>query len=403
MTLGSLFDGSGTFPLAATMCGITPVWASEIEPFPVQVTTKRFPSMAHLGDIREIDGARIPPTDIVTFGSPCQDLSVAGKRAGLAGEKSRLFLEAVRIIREMREATYGEYPKWIVWENVPGALSSSRGLDFRTVLEEISETEIPMPDGGKWANAGMVECPGGQFAWRVLSAQYFGVPQRRRRIFLVADFGGKRAGEVLFERKSLQGDSAPGGGSGQGTAAAAESRSAGSDSEVGSGITVAGFAGRQGAKAGSIAYSENTAPTQRASMGAPHILITYDARGNGGGSIANTLTGDHQNRITDYTALCVGGGSVAAVDCRNLCEVDNMSATLQAKTNGGYSLNYQNPVRIASLVRRFTPTECGRLQGFPDGWCDDVPHADTAEYKMWGNGMALPCVLYVMQGIKDCS
>lgn len=198
MTLGSLFDGIGGFPLAASRYNIKALWASEIEPWPIKVTQHHFPGMVHLGDLTKIDGAEIAPVDVITFGSPCQDLSVAGKRAGLEGERSGLFMEAVRIIREMKEATYGVYPRFAVWENVPGAFSSHQGQDFRAVLEEIAEAEIPMPDSGKWATAGMVRTATADIAWRVLDAQYWGVPQRRRRIFLVADFGGHRAAEVLF-------------------------------------------------------------------------------------------------------------------------------------------------------------------------------------------------------------
>lgn len=154
--LGSLFDGIAGFPLAAVRHGLMPVWASEIEPFPIAVSSKHFPDMKHLGDITKINGAEIEPVDVITFGSPCQDLSVAGKRAGLDGARSGLFLEAIRIIREMREATNDKYPQFIVWENVPGAFSSNGGHDFQAVLSEISNTEIPMPDSGGWANAGMV-------------------------------------------------------------------------------------------------------------------------------------------------------------------------------------------------------------------------------------------------------
>ena len=150
LTLGSLFDGAGTFPFAAQQCGVKAVWASEIEPFPVEVTKKRFPGMKHLGDITKVNGAEIEPVDIITFGSPCQDLSVAGKRAGLDGERSGLFMEAVRIIKEMRCKTNGRYPKIAVWENVPGAFSSNKGEDFRIVLEELCKieggnTSVPRP------------------------------------------------------------------------------------------------------------------------------------------------------------------------------------------------------------------------------------------------------------------
>ena len=199
MTMGSLFDGVAMFPLAAERNGIKAVWASEIEKFPMAVSKHHFPDMKHLGDICGINGAEIKPVDIITFSSPCQDLSVAGKRAGLAGERSGLFSQAIRIIREMRSATNGTYPRYAIWENVPGAFSSNKGQDFRTVLEEITASEIPMPQSGKWASAGMVRGDGYSVAWRVCDAQYWGVAQRRKRIFLVADFRGQRAGEILFE------------------------------------------------------------------------------------------------------------------------------------------------------------------------------------------------------------
>lgn len=134
--LGSLFDGSGGFPLAGTLCGMQPVWASEIEPFAIRVTQQRFPDMKHLGSVTGINGAEIEPVDVITFGSPCQDLSVAGKQAGIRdGKRSNLFFEAIRIIREMRDATTDKYPRFAVWENVPGAFSSNKGEDFKAVLE----------------------------------------------------------------------------------------------------------------------------------------------------------------------------------------------------------------------------------------------------------------------------
>ena len=189
MTLGSLFDGSGGFPLAASLVGITPIWASEVEPYPIAVTRNRFPNMIHLGDVCKVNGKDIPPVDIVSFGSPCQDLSVAGSRSGIkhtgSGDekttRSGLFLEAIRIIREMREATNGRYPRYAVWENVTGAFSSNGGGDFRTVLEEfvkISEPSAVMPPVPKsgWAYADCFCGDGWSLAYRVFDAQYWGVP-----------------------------------------------------------------------------------------------------------------------------------------------------------------------------------------------------------------------------------
>ncbi len=217
-TLGSLFDGSGGFPLAGSLCGIEPKWAAEVEPYPIAVTRSRFPNMKHLGDISKVNGAEIEPVDIITFGSPCQDLSVAGKRAGLKHEangdeettRSGLFMEAVRIIKEMRGATNGKYPRFALWENVPGAFSSNKGEDFRIVCEElikIVEPDAVMPGVPKngWAYADSFWGNGWSLAYRVFDAQYWGVPQRRRRIHLILDLGGNCARKVLFERPGLRG------------------------------------------------------------------------------------------------------------------------------------------------------------------------------------------------------
>lgn len=215
LTLGSLFDGSGGFPLGGLLAGITPVWASEIEPFPIRVTTKRLPFMKHYGNISAMDGGKIEPVDIITFGSPCQDMSVAGRRDGLDGERSSLFYEAVRIIKEMRCATGGKYPRYIVWENVPGAFSSNKGEDFKAVLEAVIDiirpgTQVPMPEKARWPYADLYMGDGWSVAYRTLDAQYWGVPQRRRRIYLVADLAGRGAGKILFESEGLSGYSSEG-------------------------------------------------------------------------------------------------------------------------------------------------------------------------------------------------
>ena len=213
LTLGSLFDGSGGFPLGGVLAGITPIWSSEIEPFPIRVTTARFPNMKHYGDISAIDGSELEPVDIISFGSPCQNLSVAGKREGLDGDRSSLFYEAIRIVKEMREATNGKYPRYIVWENVPGAFSSNKGEDFKAVLTEIckvKDEQVSISKPAKWENAGRIMGDGFSIAWRLLDAQYWGVPQRRQRIYLVADFDGGSAGKILFESEGLSGYSAQG-------------------------------------------------------------------------------------------------------------------------------------------------------------------------------------------------
>ena len=219
LTMGSLFDGIGGFPLAAARHGITPVWASEIEPLPIEVTRTHFPDMVHLGDITKLDGGKLPPVDIICGGSPCQDVSLAGARKGLAGERSGLFFEQIRIISEMREADkrrgrtgIAVRPRIAVWENVPGSYSSGspRGSDFKAVLEAFLHIEEPHlhvvePPGGRWEYAGAVLGERSCVAWVTWNAKHFGVPQERRRIFLVADFGGCRSLQILFIPKSLPG------------------------------------------------------------------------------------------------------------------------------------------------------------------------------------------------------
>ena len=645
MTLGSLFDGSGGFPLAGALAGIEPVWAAEVEPYPIAVTRSRFPMMQHLGSVTEVHGDKVQPVDVITFGSPCQDLSVAGKRAGIHdGQRSNLFFEAIRIIKEMREATNGRYPAFAVWENVPGAFSSNRGEDFRCVLEELAqiaggEVSIPRPAGGKWHHAGEIVGDGYSIAWRVLDAQYWGVPQRRKRIYLVADFAGERAGKILFERDGMRGHPAPGRATGQGAAADAPGSTGGSrgiecmnpwdyqnrriyqpegvyptltamnggsannqaiiyalDSMPsnsmkssnprsgfheetvaktlqaggvdptcnqggnvivepvyalqGNGIDRADTAGcngkgwkedvcytlntidrpaicfkaGQGAKARSIGAYETVTPTLGSEAGGnsvpavcyPEVFHTltaanarniesaqrtncvcypqvartltaeadaspcidrgrnfvcvqntgygwwnqgdiaetlrtpvggestkanlvvecYDARGNGDGIHCPTLTGDHENRVTDYTALCIGHGEPNSITMAEQANTLSCMHDQQAVLTDG-----KPPRRY--IIRRLTPLECNRIQGFPEGWGihdhkDSLTgeefvfwmnvymtyaringkkprahtaksltqwynglHTDSAEYKMWGNGIALPCAEYVMEGIAE--
>ena len=293
LTLGSLFSGSGGFELGGLISGITPLWASEIEPFPVRVTTKRLPQVEHYGDVSKLDGAKLPPVDIITFGSPCQDMSIAGKREGLGGSRSNLFYQAVRIVKEMRCKTDGRYPRFVVWENVPGAFSSNKGEDFKAVLEEICKVKDPcvyVPGSAKWQNAGEILGDGYSIAWRVFDAQFWGVPQRRKRIYLVADFAGGCAGKILFESEGVSGYTPQGFKSWQGTASdfkegvGAAGRlclndQGGSRMDVTEDVTCtlraeshhppcvmesAGFCTEHSAKARGIGYEEETAPTLRA-------------------------------------------------------------------------------------------------------------------------------------------
>ena len=483
LTLGSLFDGIGGFPYAAFFYGITPLWASEILPTAISVTRRHFPDMAHVGDIIQLKGGKLPPVDIITFGSPCQGLSMAGLRLGLADERSGLFNEAIRIIREMRGATNGEHPKIALWENVPGALSTAGGNDFKAVLEAFTAAKVPMPQSGKWANAGMVRSRGADIAWCVYGAHHFGVAQRRRRIFLVADFTGQCAGEILFIPKSLRRYFEAGGTPRQAAAAYAENR-AGTANEclkesaltdsgqtlalagTGSGSELnpanpacAAFMGGQSSTSGGIGYSEQITPTLKSGNSGtnmtpcicePALARTLTARGDSspcadrGQNVvavehvlcaatgqanaevmenrsATLVAGHEQPYIAHPTVsgtLCGSGAGlsraagmanekdlcvVSSVDCRNLKENGDISGVIQSKTTHGYSLNYQNPVRIQYTVRRLIPIECERLMGFPDGWTeyghDGKLVSDSKRYQMLGNSIAVPCAAYIMEGI----
>lgn len=316
LTLGSLFDGSGTFPMAGILSGIKPVWASEIEPFPIAVTRKRLLFMKHYGDISKLNGAEIEPVDIITFGSPCTDLSVAGKRAGIHAERSGLFFQAIRIINEMRCATNGKYPRFAVWENVAGAFSSNNGEDFRCVLEKfckVKTADVSVPKPKKWEKAGSIMGDDYSIAWRTFDTQHWGPPQRRVRIYLVADFTGQCAEKILFESEGVSGYSAKGFRAWQGSAGGVENcvgatgtgvmfSNHGQDTRFKGPIDVAdtvsatygtggnnqpfvvesaGFCTEHSAKAHGIGYEEEKSPTLRAGV-VPATLKIRCGHGNGG-------------------------------------------------------------------------------------------------------------------------
>lgn len=406
LTLGSLFDGIGGFPLAAQRCGIRTLWASEIEPNCIAITKRYFPEMRHLGSLTELDGGKIPPVDIISFGSPCQDLSVAGTQKGLSGERSGLFREAIRIIQEMRAATNGVYPTFIIWENVPGAFNSNRGKDFRAILAEITKAGIPMPDSGKWARAGMVRAGGVDIAWRQLDAQYWGVPQRRKRIFLVADFRGQRAAEILFKCESLLGYSEQGAEEGPGITA---------DSGTYAGVSSRDF--RAESEALQCLY-ETAHANEVIRTNKSGICPTLQARmGTGGNQIPLVLDLEKaQNVILDD-----GGGKFIDVYTNGVC------STLRAQMKGhlpcvigcypvidGVINGRANGLGIGDdgeklklfiryILRKLTPLECERLQGFPDNWTKYTDQGkeikDTPRYTALGNSLAVPCAERVFRGI----
>lgn len=390
--------------------------------------------MKHLGSIMDINGAEVEPVDIICGGSPCQDLSVAGKQKGLhEGERSHLFFEMTRIIKEMRNATNGKYPRYIIWENVPGAFSSNNGNDFYAVLSafaEIADPDVHVPrpaykgktDRLAWQYAGTIMGDGYSIAWRTVDAQYWGVPQRRRRIYLVADLGGLRADEILFERKSMSGNPEPCreareetagtvGGSTEGSCYITTLNDQGgrvmSVSEDITGTLRAQEHGHQ-----PIAVMRNGCGTQQSKNGGGYslnyqnpVVYPFDMQAFGKYVNGETASSLKQRDYKDATDLVVE-------DCRiypgvGITSKQNFSNPMPgdpAPTLSTDSRNYLvkdgNPPR-KYIVRRLTPLECCRLQGFPDWWEDGVEGSDSARYKMWGKGMALPNMLHVMRGIAD--
>lgn len=313
ITMGSLFDGIGAAPLAASYYGIKTLWASEILPAAISVTKRRFPEMEHLGDIRNVDGGKVPPVDIIMAGTPCQDISISnGKRLGLSGERSGLFFEAIRVIREMKEASNGLYPRFYIWENVAHALGVNHGCDFQKILSEIAQADIPMPLHGKWAYAGMVLFDGKSVAWRLLDSQFWATGQRRVRCFVVADYRGQSAGEICFKPAGLLRYLTPGGTPWERLAAASKGGFGGSSGE--NDRLTAGFMAGQAAKSRSIAYSESVAPTLKSSpsgsntmptllcaAGEPQVARTLTARGDSSPCVdrGQNIVAVHQNQQGD--------------------------------------------------------------------------------------------------------
>ncbi|GFI30431.1 modification methylase HhaI [Lachnospiraceae bacterium] len=396
MTLGSLFDGIAGFPLAAKRQGITPVWGSEIEADCIDISAKHFPDMQQLGNIMEINGAEIPPVDIISFGSPCQNLSVAGNGKGLAGSESRLFFEAVRIIDEMRCATNGKYPKYAVWENVAGAFSSNKGRDFQKVLEEITKTAIPMPASGRWANAGMVRSRGGSTAWRMLDAQYWGVPQRRKRIYLVRDFRTDRAGQILFECESVLGYAAKGRGY--------ETGYAGQTADCASGGNSGGLAqGADGQLKLNFEEEEEKKHT-KLDFGRTGDRIYIDAKqsvtlmGRAGGGAAKT----GYYLLPVYTIIGNVLGRKAGSGGNQTGVGQDISPTLTESDRHAVAAPEES-WRQKYRVRSLTPLECERLDGFPDNWtqygASGKEMSSNARIKALGNSIAVPCAERVFRGI----
>ncbi|PMC81832.1 DNA (cytosine-5-)-methyltransferase [Anaerococcus hydrogenalis] len=436
LTLGSLFDGSGGFPLAALICEIKPIWSSEVEPFRIRVTQKNLPEVRYLGDIKDIDGSEIEPVDIISFGSPCQDLSIAGKRAGLEGEKSNLFYEAIRVIKEMRCKSNGKYPRYLLWENVPGAFSSNKGEDFRCVLEEITrikDSKAKLSQPSRWQSAGEILGDNFSLAWRVFDSKYFGVPQRRRRIFLVADLDGGSSREILFEQKSLSRDTSEGCEKGKrNTRAIKESfnKTICLNDQGGQRMDISEeLSGTLRAKAGNPPFVYDIRQTSEKTKNERHNIYKCD--------VSRTIDTSGNTPTRNQGGVAIVEDTYSMSKNSYFTKADkNISSPLLAT-------DYKEPPVVnQKIVRRLIPKECGRLQGFPDYWCDNLgienptykdlefwrevfdkdakikglkkkktdkqilkwlknPHSDSAEYKMWGNGIALPCAIYIFKSLVN--
>lgn len=366
ITLGSLFDGIGAFPYAASLFGVKTLWASEILPAAVSVTKRHFPDMLHVGDITKLSGELLPPVDIIAFGSPCQDLSQAagGNRKGLDGERSGLFMEAIRIINEMRCATNGKYPRYGIWENVPGCFSSNARRDYKAVLEAFTDAEIPMPESGRWANAGMVRSDRVNLSWCVYDAQHFGLAQRRKRVFLIADFAKGNPEKILLIPKSLRRYPPQSFGEGQSVTAAVESGVGGADGFDGYNFSLTGdisstlgvncgmstgrngvisFNGGASPQAGSIAASETVSPTLKsASSGlrTPCVCEPVILNDQGGNSLNIEKDGCSPtlrcNTHGNLPIVCTQTGELPAVTMRMRqgCEGGGKGALLQVEKSG---------------------------------------------------------------------
>lgn len=434
ITMGSLFDGIGGWCIAAERNGAVPVWSSEIEPFCIEVTKKHFPNVMQLGDIRKIKGDKIPPVDIICAGSPCQDLSVAGKREGLKGERSGLFRTANDIVSDMLSATSGKYPKYFIWENVLGAFSSNKGCDFQAVLSEITQADIPMPRSGRWARSGMVRSKRCHIAWRVLDTQYWGVPQHRERIFLIASFrnrGGRP--EVLFESESMPRNPAESQSKKETLTRTAVSSTETSVYDIGNGQM---NSIRMSEKAGAL----NCMHDQRCVLIKTYRIGSYESEGmKSNNPTAGIKEVDKSNTLDlsgSNPARNQGGICISVLDMTHAQDViDDKTSTLKSSTrlavvyaidraafNQGANAKYDfkisdngiNSTLVArgpsavgciyknidcSYVRRLTPLECERLQGLPDNWTEGG--SDTARYRAIGNGMAQPCADYVMSKVVE--
>ena len=415
LTLGSLFDGIGGWQIAAIRAGIKPVWSSEIAPFPAAVTAKHFPDTVQLGDITKLDGAVLPSVDIICAGSPCQGLSLAGKRKGLNDERSGLFIKSVEIVRRMRDITNGKSPRFFVWENVLGAYSCNEGHDFQAVLSEIGQTDVPMPRNGRWAPAGLARLPECDIAWRTLDAQFWGVPQRRRRIFLVADFAAEKrcAAEVLFVEQSVSRDTVESSPEGESSSAVTKNRA-----RTSSWCIARNVINRKDKNGGNhlgidedVSFTLNTIDR--------HAVFSEDEKTYSVQAIGHIVESEKSSTLAarDYKSprnFVEYQNEVPLYDISHLSDgvreipkgaVNTLAARMGTGGGNVAVLNEADRQETDDVrtVRRLTVTECERLQGLPDGYTDvpvnGKPASESARLMAIGNGMAQPCADFVLRQI----
>ena len=366
LTHGELFAGIGGFGIGFDNVGAVTKWNVEIDKHCQSILSRHWPNAQIESDVCEVGKRNLSPVDIISFGSPCQDLSIAGKRKGFQdGTRSNLFFEAVRIIQELN-------PRYAVWENVPGALSSHGGHDFQSVLESLLNTEVPMPQSGRWATAGMVRSGKKEIAWRCLDAQHFGVPQRRKRIFLVFCPRGDSAAEVLFECEGVPGNTSP-------------SREVGK--EVTHGIRVGAPHSGERVNEGKVREAATVDTVAARDHKSASDLVAFTSRRINYDGIENKSP-----------TLNAGDGGMGAPA---IWEMSHASKAVRENRETSPTLLGRMGTGISKVplvgVRRLTPTECLRLQGFPDNWLDG--ESDTAKYRQCGNAVAVPVVEWIAKRI----
>lgn len=376
-TFVSLFAGIGGFDLGFEREGFKCVGQCEIDKFACKVLDEHWPEVPKHDDVTTLSANTFEYPDIVTFGSPCQDLSIGGSKNGLSGERSGLFTEAVRYIREVQKSSNGEYPKVAIWENVPGAFWSNKGEDFATVLSLLVGGEVSVPDKGwksKGDHAGIAFGPQGSAEWRVLNSQHFRVPQRRRRIFLVYHPRGERAGQVLFECGGLRGDNQEVSARGETLARRAEANTTKNDFRVESFAWQAGGVSSRGheiEKSGTLIANQTQAiyvKTSRATS--VNGYKNWEPK-----ELAPTLNVFDSSKSRATTLITN--------------QFTETAATLTARMEKGFdsTMTSQTPIKTFKGVRKLTPLECERLQGFPDNWTANL--SDTQRYKTLGNAVTV--------------